>query len=142
MRWYCWIIFCIIAILSIQALPTDLDVPEQDILAIDNEIEVEEDVIAETQLLDEDDDDDNVLSITDRHLRRRKPNHHEKKKDKDDSNEKQDKSKDKTDKDDSKEKKDEKNSKKPKVTKCVCFEKKPGASKPKRPPHKQGIDLK
>jgi hypothetical protein len=143
MRWYCWIIIFAIAFLSTCALPTDGDVPEKDVQAVDNEND-SQDIALATRLLDDDDDDvligeQEALDIADRHHRQRKPEKHRK----DDDSGSSDDEDDDDDDDESKENgdhnkghygDDKKDGKKPKITKCICFEKKhPG--KPGQRPH-------
>jgi hypothetical protein len=118
-RWYCWLIFFGVVILSSWAFPADGDGDETNLVVVGNGNEENEDVAVENRALseeDEDDDDDDddddegiiedgTLDVTDRHFQKGKPQKQKKDKDKKDS----------------KEDKDEKDSKK---KKCICFGKK------------------
>jgi hypothetical protein len=129
MRWYCWIIFFAIVIISTWAFPAD-NVDESNALVIDNENEQDEDFIIESRILDEEDEDeddqddeitfeDGTLDITDRHLRKKKPQKQKKDNDKDNSSE-----------DNGHDNKGEKKSKK---KKCVCFRKKHNKNSKQKP---------
>ena len=131
MRWYCWIIFCVIACWSAWALPAAEDVSEKNLMTIDNEMT--EDILAENGLTnngdddDDDDDDEGVFAITDRHFRKRKPQKGKGKDDEDDDDDSSDN--------------DEKEGKKLKKKKCICFRRKPFRHHRKRRPQSSGIEL-
>ncbi len=119
LRWYCWLIFFAIAILSTWTFPADEAVDESNLVVVGNEYEKNEDVadaraiLSEEDEEDEDDDDDDdegivedgTLAITDRYLSKKK-----------------------------------KNGKKPYKKKCFYFGKKPKGYYPQKPPQKPGND--
>jgi hypothetical protein len=126
MRWYCWFVFCIVAILSTWAFPAESNVDETDLLTIDNE--QQGDFTVENRILseededdDDDDDDDDTLDITGLGRHHGKPQKH--KKDKHDSSSSEEKNK---------------HGKKPK-SKCKCFHKKPNKHQSSGHPHQQGL---
>jgi len=138
LRWYCWLIFFAIAILSTWTFPADEAVDESNLVVVGNEYEKNEDVADARAILieedeeDEDDDDDDddegivedgTLAITDRYLSKKKPQKY--KNDKDDSPPSNGKNK---------------NGKKPYKKKCFYFGKKPKGYYPQKPPQKPGND--
>jgi len=80
LRWYCWLIFFAIAILSTWTFPVDGDVGERNLAVAENGNEQNGDVTIEGSILNEDDDDDDdeglvengISGIADRHLKRKK----------------------------------------------------------------------
>ena len=120
MRCFFWIIFCLIAVLSVWALPVEENADNGSLVTVGNETD---DFAVEGRAFDDDEDDDDeviddgVLDITDRHFRK-KPKKHPKKDQK--------KKKDDDDDDSSSEEKSVKKFvKKFKNVKCICQKKKP-----------------
>ncbi|CAF1325215.1 unnamed protein product [Rotaria sordida] len=124
MRWYCWLIFFFVANLSIWALPTDGDVDEKSLLAVDNEnrlLVAEDEGKVDENIIGEDES----LIMTDEYSRLRKPHKQEKDKDNDSSESNDDEGNNEDDKT---------NKKKPKMTKFICFKEKSNRHKLRRRP--------
>ncbi len=127
MRWYCWFIFCMVAVLSAWAFPADSVVDETSLLVVDSEqqgdMTIEGRILSEEEDEDDDEDDeeDGMLDVTGRHHKHGKPQKH--KKDKDDSDDSEDA--------------DDKKGKKSKKKHCKCAPKKHHS---KKPPHHSGND--
>lgn len=137
LRWYCWLIFFGVVIVATTAFPTDGDVDEKSLVAVENGIE---DVNGEKALFDDEDDeeddddvviDDDALDITGRHFGKRKPQKSNKHK-KDKKDEKDKKNKDDDDEDEDESSSSEEKVKQFKKKKCFCHGKKPKGH-PKKP---------
>ncbi|CAF5073569.1 unnamed protein product, partial [Rotaria magnacalcarata] len=122
MRWYSCLLFFLIALLSISALPTDGNANEKSLITVGDEDKL--DMAIENELLNDEDEDeideDGTFAITERHHKQGKPQKHRKPKDSD-----------------SEEEDDKKDKKKPKITKCFCYQVRPSKHKPQQYHHKK-----
>ncbi|CAF4157368.1 unnamed protein product, partial [Rotaria magnacalcarata] len=85
MRWYSCLLFFLIALLSISALPTDGNANEKSLITVGDEDKL--DMAIENELLNDEDEDeideDGTFAITERHHKQGKPQKHRKPKDSD-----------------------------------------------------------